>query len=341
MENMVITKEKQIKTVYNGYKHIVILGAGASIASCIDIPEKNSLSLPSMDNCLSILGIENKYSEIIDTVQSKNLEVVFSYLYYNQPNSILLKELETYLFNYFDKLILPDVPTIYDYLILSLRKKDLIATFNWDPFLWQAYERNLRFTNNLPHLAFLHGNVAIGTCENDKTFGPKDKVCLNCQSIFEPIKLLYPISKKNYNSSPYINAQWDLLSQSLINPARVTVFGYSAPKSDVEAISIMKKVYSKSKIKEFTQFEIIDVANEDKLTESWDNFIFSHHYDIRKSFFDSSIAMFPRRSGEVFHENILGAKFYEENFPPKFQSFQQMWGWYSPFVEYENTQGSS
>ncbi|HSH52668.1 MAG TPA: hypothetical protein VK982_13165, partial [Bacteroidales bacterium] len=52
--HMVISKEEQIKTLYKGYKHIVILGAGASIASCFDIAEKNSFTLPSMENCLSI-----------------------------------------------------------------------------------------------------------------------------------------------------------------------------------------------------------------------------------------------------------------------------------------------
>lgn len=103
----------------------------------------------------------------------------------------------------------------------------------------------------------------------------------------------------------------------------------------------MKKAYSQSNIREFTQFEIIDFAEEDMLTESWNDFIFSHHYDVKRNFFESSIAMFPRRSGELFYENILGARFYEENFPPKFNSFEEMWRWYSPFIDYEKAQGSS
>ena len=45
---------------------------------------------------------------------------------------------------YFSKLELPDHPTIYDYRLLSLRKKDVIATFNWDPFLWLACHRKGR-----------------------------------------------------------------------------------------------------------------------------------------------------------------------------------------------------
>lgn len=35
-------------------------------------------------------------------------------------------------------------PTIYDYLLLSLRKKDVVATINWDPLLVQALEGSLK-----------------------------------------------------------------------------------------------------------------------------------------------------------------------------------------------------
>jgi hypothetical protein len=33
---------------------------------------------------------------------------------------------------------IPDHVTLYDELLLTLRSKDLIATFNWDPLLLQA-----------------------------------------------------------------------------------------------------------------------------------------------------------------------------------------------------------
>jgi hypothetical protein len=53
---------------------------------------------------------------------------------------------------------LPNEPTIYDHLVLSLRPKDLIATFNWDPFLYQAFVRN-GHVGDMPYLAFLHGTM--------------------------------------------------------------------------------------------------------------------------------------------------------------------------------------
>lgn len=341
MDNMVITKEEQIRTYFKGYSHVVILGAGASIASCKQVAERSGKVLPSMDNCLEVLGVEKKYKFLIDKLGSKNLEVIFSYLFKSNRDNVLFEELQTSLYNYFDGLRLSEIPTIYDYLILSLRSKDLIATFNWDPFLWQAYERQMKFTKNLPHIAFLHGNVALGICENCKTFAPKNMNCLSCYGTFKPMEILYPIEQKDYNSNPYIKDQWNLLSQGLKSPARVSIFGYSAPKSDIEAIEVMKKIHTISPIKEFAEFEIIDIQKEELLEESWEEFLFSHHYEIHKDFFTSSIMKFPRRTGELFKENILDARFYEENYPPKFKSLQQMWSWYTPLIEYEIQQGGN
>jgi hypothetical protein len=68
---------------------------------------------------------------------------------------------------------LPDAPTIYDYMILALRSKDLIATFNWDPFYIKHIleVKNLQKTKR-PNLSFLHGNVAIGYSSKIKMAGP-------------------------------------------------------------------------------------------------------------------------------------------------------------------------
>lgn len=71
---------------------------------------------------------------------------------------------------------LPDEPTIYDFLVMSLTNKDLIATFNWDPFLVQAIGRIQKYTDNIPQVAFLHGNVAVGYCSDDKGNMDIDKI---------------------------------------------------------------------------------------------------------------------------------------------------------------------
>ena len=65
------------------------------------------------------------------------------------------EELEKIIREYMSNYKLPDNPTIYDFLVMSLTSKDLIATFNWDPLLVQAVGRTMRYTNNVPQVAFL------------------------------------------------------------------------------------------------------------------------------------------------------------------------------------------
>ena len=83
------------------------------------------------------------------------------------------------------------------------------------------------------------------------------------------------------------------------------------------------------------QFEIIDIQSKSRIIKSWKNFIFSHHYEIANNFFKSSIVRFPRRSGEVYFASYLEAKFYEENYPPKFKTMDEMWNWFKPFIDKE------
>ena len=55
-------------------------------------------------------------------------------------------ELEATIREYMSSFELPNKATIYDFLVLSLTSKDLIATFNWDPFLVQALSRVQKYT---------------------------------------------------------------------------------------------------------------------------------------------------------------------------------------------------
>lgn len=337
MENFEFTISQQIDTVSEGFRHVVILGAGASKAACIDIPEKNGKQIPLMNDLPKIIDLENELKDLPQELLNENFEQIFSSLFEIEGNSKRLKSIEEKIYNYFSSLELAETPTIYDYLILSLRSKDLIATFNWDPFLWQAYQRNLKITKNLPKLVFLHGNVSIGICEKSKTYGPNGSISLENGEYFKPTNLLYPVGNKNYNSDDFIKSQWNLLSKFLEKPARVSIFGYSAPISDVEAISIMKKAWGNPKVDQvLTQFEIIDIQSESKLLKSWKNFIFSHHYEITDNFYKSSIVRFPRRTGEVYCATYLEGKFYEENYPPKLKTMREMWDWFKPFLEKEN-----
>ncbi len=70
-------------------------------------------------------------------MQARNFEKLYSDLYRKDPRSPEIMAIEDRVYNYFRDMQLPEnEATIYDYLILSLRPRDLIATFNWDHFFF-------------------------------------------------------------------------------------------------------------------------------------------------------------------------------------------------------------
>ncbi len=136
-----------------------------------------------MQDLIEVLGlIEVLEAEGIAT-KGLNFEAFYDDLSSSGENPILQKEIEKRVHEYFYGMSLPSKPTIYDYLILSLREKDIIATFNWDPFLLMAYQRNMHITKP-PRICFLHGNVAIGVCEKDRTCGNMGHRCSKCGELF-------------------------------------------------------------------------------------------------------------------------------------------------------------
>ena len=53
--------------------------------------------------------------------------------------------------------------------------------------------------------------------------------------------------------------------------------------------------------------EIIDVRDRNELLWQWSPFSIFHHYDIHRSFYDSLLARYPRRSCEaLFQSNFEG-----------------------------------
>jgi hypothetical protein len=81
----------------------------------------------------------------------------------------------------------------------------------------------------------------------------------------------------------------------------ITVFGYSAPQSDVSAMRILRSAWGGTAERSLEQFEIIDTRPEEVLIESWKGFIDpgQHHYEIHRNFYESWLAKHPRRTGEA------------------------------------------
>ena len=84
---MPLTKEHRIKTVFGGGGHVVILGAGASIASTYRNPEPNGKRLPSMDNFIDIVGLSDIVDNLPEKLKAKNLEQLYSNLHNGNPKS--------------------------------------------------------------------------------------------------------------------------------------------------------------------------------------------------------------------------------------------------------------
>ncbi len=336
------TKQDRVNTVYGGGGHIVILGAGASVASILRNPLANGKSLPLMNNFIDVVGLTDIINTLPNHIKSNNFEVLYSNLYLDNPNSKQIKEIEKRVYDYFKTLRLPDKPTIYDYLVLSLRSKDLIATFNWDPFLYQAWCRN-HDVGDRPYIAFLHGNVAIGYSSIDKRCGPAGMYAKATKNYMHPTKLLFPVTQKNYTQDDFIKSQWAMFEDFLAdkNVKLMTVFGYGAPDTDNEAIQRMHKAWGGAKVRNMEQFEIIDIRPEGEVVKQWKKFIESHHYDYSNNFFDSSLAYNPRRTSESYFQHILpmtiDEAFSNSNpVPPNFKTLQELQNWFKPLIDMEN-----
>ncbi|MDP2691916.1 MAG: hypothetical protein Q8O95_05975 [bacterium] len=327
------TTEDEIRDVSHGKPHVVILGSGASKAACPN-GDLNGKILPTMDDLISRTGLEELLEKNHVNFKNKNFEGVFSEIYDIDPSSDLLNLIEEKVFNYFELLELPLQPTIYDHLALSLRKKDLIATFNWDPLLFLACIRNHRYAD-LPHIVYLHGNTAIGYCEECRMKGAKNGICIKCSKPYTDSKILFPIKNKNYNDSPLIKGEWDTLKLYLAEAYMLTIFGYGAPNTDIEAVELMKEGWGMPETRSLEEIEIIDIKDEEELAETWKPFIHSHHYIVYKNFYSSWAAKHPRRTCETMWQQLMMCQFLGDNNIPKELPFEELWKWYKPLIENE------
>ncbi|UDM63521.1 hypothetical protein KIJ96_21425 (plasmid) [Pseudoalteromonas piscicida] len=319
----------------NHAPHVVLLGAGASIASYLDWGKIGN-PLPSMQGLVETLDLKDEIEKRGYKVEELNFEAFYDELSSSGKNPDLCQFIEEKVYNYFSELKLPDKPTIYDYLILSLREKDIIATFNWDPFLIQAYMRSETVTKKRrPHLAFLHGNVSVALCYDCNVVGINGRLCSKCGHPLEPSKLLYPVKHKNYQENQFIKNEWDMLQHVMGNAYFLSVFGYSAPVTDVEAKKLMLEVWSSNEMLEFSEVEVIDILSREELEPKWQDFFFSHHYMTKKDIFSSYLFEHPRRSCDAFASATLGVDPWHENPFPRFETLNELHDWVKPLIAEE------
>ena len=228
----------------------------------------------------------------------ENFEDIYSSLKAELAHQEEVAQLENVVEKYFESLELPDRVTLYDRLLLSLRGTDAIFSFNWDPFLFDAYERN-RSVVPLPEIFFLHGNVRIGQCpEHPGPWGRIGQLCQECSRPFEKVPLLYPVQQKGYSDHPYIKHSWNAARFRFKRAFVITVFGYGAPESDRDAVDLLKTAWMEGGDRKIEHIEILDTADPSLLYERWKQFSPTFHLEFRQYFNESWIAGWPRRSRE-------------------------------------------
>ena len=152
--------------------HVVIIGAGASIAACPS-GDRNGRRLPAMASLIETVGLSSIFEDTgVSPARRKDFEALYSSISTDHRFQDLRRTIELKIKEYFDDMEIPRHVTINDELITTLRRKDLIASFNWDPLLVQAYRRN-RGLRELPGIVFLHGNVSVGVCRNHSSLSPR------------------------------------------------------------------------------------------------------------------------------------------------------------------------
>jgi len=290
-----------------------------------------------MENFVELVGMENtiRVSEV--TKSETNFEVIYGRLHSNSLMREQLTEIEDKVRRYFCDMRLPAEPTLYDHLLLSLRGHDLIATFNWDPLLFDSWERlsNQFGQNHLPTVAYLHGNVRVGYCLDHKVCGRNGRICPDCDKTLTPTPLLFPIENKDYESDEFIKNEWQRLQAGLEHASAVTIFGYGAPASDRAAIDTMRAAWSGEGERQFETIFIIDVKPEIEIEDSWRPFFFGHHYRIEKDFYDSWLPRHARRSIETLMVPTAEGRFVEDLPIPFGGTWSQLEDWFRDMARIE------
>jgi hypothetical protein len=336
-----VTRGEEINNPREAPPHFVLVGAGASKAA-LPHGDKNGMDLPLLRDVAVDLRLAASFPRDLRELAATDFEAAYSRLAERDPTQAAT--LENDVADYFGRLQLPDDACLYDALLLSLRSRDAIFTFNWDPLLFISRVRlnQLGLNDDLPHIFYLHGNVTAAYCERDDVFGYTNGNCSQCGDPFTPTRLLFPVEHKNYNDDPGIRRAWEAADAYLKHTFMFTVFGYSAPVTDVEALDLLRQGWGDKSDRAMEQMEIIHRpgVDTDKLVERWQPFIHSHHYGLHDSFYDSWVGKHPRRSAEAHVNQYYEAKFIDNNpVPRNITAVNDLAEWFRPLIDAERAAG--
>lgn len=331
MESLPVVEPSQPEAIHSPV--VVILGSGASVAAC-PRGDRHGRPLPVMTDLVNKTGIAGLITQLGED-PAVNFEQTYSRLgsSHHARNGHLL-EIESRIRSYFAQLRLPEEVTVYDKLLLSLRSKDIIASFNWDPLLLHALSRS-RHLPGLPKVVFLHGNTMVGYCIKDRVKGHLGSRCASCEAAFTPSPILFPVASKDYSSDPFIESEWEEVRDAMQRAYHMTIYGYSAPESDVAARQLLLDKWQGNSHLQFAQVEIIDIADQRDLKKKWRPFFVRDHYSIVRSFHRSDLALHPRRTCEALFARTMMLKPWADDTLPKFRRLESLHAWVEPYIREE------
>ena len=337
-----VSTEDEIATLRMGRPHVLLLGAGASKAA-LPTGDLHRRPVPLMREIAKDLALEDLFPTDLRDLARTDFEAAYSKLF--DRGEPVVSKLDELIGHYFSDLRLPREPNLCDYINLCLRAKDMIFTFNWDPLVIASQLRLRRLgVELLPKVFALHGNVAIGycvTCEQSG-LGMVGRRCGGCGKSYKASKLLFPVQHKDYTSDPFINREWRAMKHFLAECFMFTIFGYSAPVTDVEAVAMLKEGWGDVTSRAMEQTEIIGRPGSDEaeLRKKWGPFIHTHHYDVFDDFFNSWMAEHPRRTGEAYLSQYWEAQLIAENPVPRdVATLEELVEWFQPLLAVERARG--
>jgi hypothetical protein len=315
--------------------HVVILGAGASRAA-MPTGDKFGNMIPLIDDLPTILGAEWEVLILDAQPPEGNFESKYSWIRNSNKYAKELSSIEHLIESYFSSLSLPDQATIYDYMVLGLRGKDIIATFNWDPFLLQAHRRNTGVIE-LPDIRFLHGCVNFATCTKHDILGVPSETCLECHHELVRGHLFYPEENKDYTKDALIYRDWDKVTKQLQEAFHLTIFGYSGPATDYNARKLLLDSWNQTPVQKMCHAEIIDIKDHTEIRNYWADYFPYDHHMVCSNFWESSMAKWPRRTAE-WKESASRYGIPSESLDLiKTDSLVELQEWFSKLAETEDT----
>ncbi|MGI8863246.1 MAG: hypothetical protein ACR2JH_02425 [Solirubrobacteraceae bacterium] len=119
MNSHEVSRQQEIASVFSTKPHVVILGAGASIAA-LSAGDRNAKQLPDMHGLASVPAVRELL--LLGGIGDQKVDFEAAYARIrSERKTEIADRIDIEVRNYFSDIEIVDEPTIYEHLLLSLR----------------------------------------------------------------------------------------------------------------------------------------------------------------------------------------------------------------------------